>query len=86
MIWLSWRQHRREALLCGAAFALLAVYLVVTGRNMYAAYGQMTGGLSVALCEQRQGAPQSDLCNALTSAFFDSYGHDLIALAALVLL
>ncbi len=86
MIWLTWRQHRRELLIFGVAFAALAVYLVVTGRAMYAAYNQVVGGMSVALCEQWQGPPESDLCNTLIGGFFGAYDNDLLALAALVLL
>ena len=35
MIWMTWRQHRREALIFAVAVAAMAVYLVVMGRAMY---------------------------------------------------
>ncbi|HEX8728562.1 MAG TPA: ABC transporter permease subunit [Ktedonobacterales bacterium] len=86
MIWLTWRQHRRELLIFGLALAALIAYLVLTGRAMYSAYGQVTGGMSVASCEQHRGQPASDLCNALFDNFVGAYNGNLLAMAALVLL
>jgi hypothetical protein len=34
MIWLTWRQHRSEALLTLGVLAVGAVYLLITGRAM----------------------------------------------------
>jgi hypothetical protein len=38
MIWLTWRQSRLEALIGGAALALVAVFLLWTGHHMISAY------------------------------------------------
>lgn len=86
MIWLIWRQHRRELLIFALALVALIAYLVLTGRAMYSAYGHMTGGMSVALCEQHRGEPMSDLCNALIGDFYGAYNSNLLAMAALLLL
>jgi hypothetical protein len=48
MIWLTWRQHRSEAFVVGGALALLAVLLVVTGRDMATAYQQLGVGDCIA--------------------------------------
>ena len=84
MIWLTWRQHRREALIFAVFLVVIATYLILTGRAMYASYYQVTGGMSVALCQQQQ--QQSDLCNRLTSAFNTMYYSNLFGLAALLAL
>ena len=44
MIWLTWRQHRSEALIAGIALALLAGLLLVTGLSISAAYQQLGVG------------------------------------------
>ena len=86
MIWLTWRQHRRELLVFGLALAALVAYLILTGRAMYSAYHQVTSGMSVARCELHRGEPMSDLCNNLIGDFYGTYNNDLLAMAALVLL
>jgi ABC-type transport system involved in multi-copper enzyme maturation permease subunit len=86
MIWLTWRQHRRELLIVGVVFAAVVIYLAWTGRAMYSAYTQTTGGMSVANCEQHRGEPASYLCNELVGDFFGAYNNNPWALAALVLL
>jgi hypothetical protein len=74
MIWMTWRQHRREALIFAIAVVAMAIYLLVMGRAMYNDYYQMSHGWSVALCEQglQQQGPN---CDSLVNAFFDSYGY-----------
>src|SRR6185312_16879379 len=72
MIWMTWRQHRREALIVAVAVAAMAVYLIVTGRAMYSDYFQVTHGWSVARCQQDL-QQQSNLCESLVGAFFDKY-------------
>ncbi|HEX5440190.1 MAG TPA: hypothetical protein VFW76_04860, partial [Ktedonobacterales bacterium] len=84
MIWLTWRQHRREALIFAVVAVAIATYLIVTGRAMYAAYYQVTGGVSVALCQQQQ--QQSGLCNSITSRFNNLYFGNLLGLAGLLAL
>ena len=86
MIWLTWRQHRRELLIVGVVFAALVIYLVWTGHAMYSAYTQTTGGMSVASCELHRGEPMSDLCNALIGDFYSFYNNNMLAFGALVLL
>jgi hypothetical protein len=48
MIWLTWRQHRVEAYVVAGMLALLAILLVVTGRDMIAAYQQLGVGDCIA--------------------------------------
>lgn len=86
MIWLTWRQHRRELLIVGVVLAAIAIYLAWTGRATYNAYTQMTDGMSVALCEQHRGEPMNDLCNALIGDFYSFYNNNMLAMAALLLL
>ena len=71
MIWLTWRQHRRTALIFGGAIALLVTFFVVTGLVTHQAYEQVVGGLSVATC-QRQMSPSS-ACDALSLTFVQTY-------------
>src|SRR5271169_3964664 len=40
MIWVSWRQHRSQAIACLALLAALAVYAIVVGSSMRTAFGQ----------------------------------------------
>jgi hypothetical protein len=86
MIWLTWRQHRRTALIFGAAIALLAAFFVVTGLLIHQAYYQEVGGVSVATCDAQQQLPPPG-CNALTSAFIETWfplsRYPLFALAFL---
>lgn len=72
MIWMTWRQHRREALVLAVAVAAMAIYLVVMGRAMYSDYYQVTNGWSVALCQQDT-QQQSAICDRLFSVFFSKY-------------
>src|SRR5262249_1128826 len=46
MTWLTWRQHRSEALVIGGVLAALATLLIVTGRDIYTTFEQ----LGVASC------------------------------------
>ena len=67
MIWLTWRQHRREALVFAALLVAFAIYLILLGRAMYDDYYHVTGGASVAACIQRN---ISARCNPLVDAFY----------------
>jgi hypothetical protein len=60
MIWLTWRQHRQQALAGALALALLGGFLVLTGRQMAAAYHG--SGLAACLAAHHD-------CSDLTSAF-----------------
>ncbi|MDE3228860.1 MAG: transporter, partial [Chloroflexota bacterium] len=86
MIWLTWRRHRRTALIFGASIALLAAFFVVTGLLMHQAYYQQVGGVSLAMCDaQPQNPPPG--CDALTMAFIEKWvplsRYPLFALAFL---
>ena len=72
MIWLTWRQHRREALVFGVLVAAFAIYLIVLGRTMYDDFYHVTGGVSVASCSQQS---QSALCADLVAAFYGKYNN-----------
>ena len=88
MIWLTWRQHRRDALLFAVVCAAMAAYLVVTGRAMYGDYYHMLNGTNVARCIQYE--QQSNTCATITSAFFNAHSGEtqpaLFGLLALPLL
>jgi ABC-type transport system involved in multi-copper enzyme maturation permease subunit len=71
MIWLTWRQHRREALVFAALLAAFAIYLIVLGRAMYYDYYHLTNGTSVASCFQRQ--DYNELCGNIYNAFIGKY-------------
>ena len=40
MIWVSWRQHRSEAIGCLAVLVGLAIYAILLGTSMRTAFGQ----------------------------------------------
>ncbi len=44
MMWLTWRQHRGEALMVGLTLALLAVLLIPIGLNMAYTFHQLGVG------------------------------------------
>jgi ABC-2 family transporter protein len=67
MIWLTWRQHRTEIFLVGGALALIALALVVTGREIADAYQQWGVGACVA-------NPELPNCFDIISRFEDQYG------------
>jgi ABC-type transport system involved in multi-copper enzyme maturation permease subunit len=56
MIWVSWRQHRSQALGCLAVLVGLAVYAIMVGSSMRTAFGQdglvacLAGGKGVVAC------------------------------------
>jgi len=55
MIWVTWRQHRIEALIAGIVLAIVALILLLTGMEMISTY-QNTGlascSLKLATCIQ----------------------------------
>lgn len=75
MIWMTWRQHRREALIFALIFAAIAIYIVVLGHAMYDDYYHMTGGVNVAQCRQQPAELESNLCQGLIGTFNDKYGN-----------
>lgn len=71
MIWLTWRQHRREAQVFAALCAAFAIYLILLGRAMYHDFYQATSGLSAASCLQRQ--DYNELCGNIIGTFTGKY-------------
>jgi hypothetical protein len=64
MIWLTWRQHRRQALFTLLGFVALAAFVVPTGLSMRHAYTR----LGLADC------PGATACNAKLDEFSNTYG------------
>jgi hypothetical protein len=60
MIWLTWRQHRQQALAGALTLTLLGAFLLLTGRQMATAYHG--SGLAACLAAHHD-------CSDLTSAF-----------------
>jgi hypothetical protein len=70
MIWVTWRQHRSQAIGCLALLAALAVYAILVGSSMRTAFGTdaLTGCLARS---QGTGCP-----NAVT-AFMNEFGSEV---------
>jgi hypothetical protein len=66
MIWVTWRQHRIEALIVGAALALVAAVLIWIGRDIYATYQQ----LGVGTCLLHPDGPN---CSDVVHTFRQQY-------------
>jgi hypothetical protein len=77
MIWLTWRQHRAEALLVALALALFAAFLLKTGLDMAGASQQL--GLGDCLTHAAATGDRSP-CDALVQAFETQFG-DLYGLS-----
>jgi hypothetical protein len=69
MIWLTWRQHRGEALVIGAALAVVALVIVVSGREIYDSFNQ----LGVAACLAGT-ARFNGNCPTIIEGFTNQYG------------
>jgi hypothetical protein len=67
MIWLTWRQHRAEALIIGGALGLLALLFLLTGLDIHNAYHQ----LGVDACAANP-ASNND-CNTFVNTFEQQY-------------
>jgi ABC-type transport system involved in multi-copper enzyme maturation permease subunit len=76
MIWLTWRQHRRQALFTLAALAVLAALMIPTGLAMHHAFGD----LGLPDCVRQLGDTQlvqadySQACNISLKQFDRQYG------------
>ncbi len=68
MIWLTWRQHRTEALVIGVALAALAILFVLTGLDIRASYH----ALGVDACVANPTSNPN--CNEFIRAFEDTNG------------
>jgi hypothetical protein len=84
MTWLTWRQHRSEVLVGGLLLAGLAAFLLLAGRDMFAAYQQVQQGASVAACSLHHS--QDPICDGLTSDFRSRFGDASVFLLLLTLL
>jgi hypothetical protein len=84
MMWVTWRQHRAEALWAAVLVALLAALLVLTSRAMFAAYQQLQQGTSVATCVRTHS--QNPVCDALTGSFRGEFGGASFLLLGLTIL
>jgi len=69
MIWVSWRQHRSQAIACLAVLAALAVYAIVVGTSMRTAFGQ-----DLVTCLARS---QGTGCPAAIQAFTNRFGSEV---------
>jgi len=68
MTWLTWRQHRSEALVIGGVLATLVVLLIVTGRSIYATFDQ----LGVAGCLAQRSESN---CPQIIQAFGNQFNY-----------
>jgi ABC-type transport system involved in multi-copper enzyme maturation permease subunit len=67
MIWVSWRQHRGQAIACLALLVALAVYAIVLGTSMRTAFSHD----ALAGCLARS---QGTSCPGATAAFTQRFG------------
>jgi hypothetical protein len=74
MTWLTWRQHRGEALVIGLVLALLAALLLKTGFGMASAYQQL--GIGACLAE----VTRDPNCNTALYAFLGDFGFAIDAI------
>src|ERR1700689_2338244 len=70
MIWVSWRQHRGQAIACLALLAALAVYAILLGTSMRTAFGQ--DGLITCLARSHGTG-----CPAAIQAFTNRFGSEV---------
>jgi hypothetical protein len=88
MIWLTWRQHRQQALFLLAGLGVLAAVLIPTGLQMYGALDD-TG---VASCLRKLGdaefvgTERLAVCDAAAAKFEGSYGNRIVPAVLLVVL
>jgi len=71
MIWVSWRQHRSQAIACLGLLAALAVYAIVVGTSMSTAFGQDDGLVTCLARSQGNGCPDA------IHAFTDRFGSEV---------
>jgi ABC-type transport system involved in multi-copper enzyme maturation permease subunit len=68
MIWVSWRQHRSQAMACLALLAALAVYAIIESTSMRTAFSN--DGLAGTCLARSQGLA----CETGVSAFMNEFG------------
>jgi hypothetical protein len=84
MMWLVWRQHRKQAMFLLVGLAALALVLVPTGRQAHdaaAAYARCLDGLGTAALMETQ---RTDVCQTLGERFANT--HTSWAFASILLL
>src|SRR6185436_5823191 len=84
MIWLTWRQHRKQALVLLLGLAALALVLIPTGRQAHkavAAYDKCVDGLGSAAFVD---GGKAEVCGQLSERFSNT--HTSWAYAAILLL
>jgi len=74
MIWLTWRQHRKQALFAAAGLAVIALYLIPTGLAMHHKFN----GSGLAACLDKLGNAQflpagTQDCTVQAQQFADQY-------------
>jgi hypothetical protein len=79
MIWVTWRQHRAQAIACLVLFIALAILAVVAGIQMRTAFGD--DGLPG--CLARSGGAD---CPAVITSFVDRFGHGVSSITNVPLL
>lgn len=88
MIWLTWRQHRRQALFAVIGLAVLAAVLVPTGLQMHHTFAD-TG---LDRCLRNLGKAefvetrQLRVCDATAEKFYNAYGGQLLPTVLMVAL
>ncbi|PZG02724.1 ABC transporter permease [Micromonospora deserti] len=81
MIWLTWRQHRREALFALAGLAVIGTLMVVTGLAMRTAFNDY----GLPECVARAGdAGAGSNCNRAFNQFYDQFSA--VSLAGILFL
>ena len=70
MIWVSWRQHRSQAIACLGLLAALAVYAILVGTSMRTAFGH--GGLTGCLAHS-----QGTACPAAVGTFMNRFSSEV---------
>jgi hypothetical protein len=70
MIWVSWRQHRGQAIACLGVLAALAVYAILLGTSMRTAFSN--DGLTACLSHS-----QGTACPAAVGAFTGEFGTEV---------
>ncbi|MER7459981.1 transporter [Micromonospora sp. NPDC126480] len=85
MIWLTWRQHRREALFTLAGLAVLGTLMAVTGLAMRRTFDDYGLPACVKRVRDTSGVPDlGDTCNQAFNRFYDQY--DILNLAGVLFL
>ena len=70
MIWVSWRQHRGQAIACLGVLAALAVYTIIESTSMRSAFS--ADHLAACLAHS-----QGTACPAGVNAFMDKFGSEV---------